>query len=154
MQGTTWSDKIGGRLNGWAEYYVRSTLKSRCSCLINSADALTRPLQTGSEAFWPVTGDFPDEMLKCARILRALTVDGIEQTVKAKSLDTGKKKEVKVIRKIPASVIADCKGLAIFTSMRSGIAPFGGAGGAGVICARLDDGSKSAYVTEREDSRR
>lgn len=27
----------------------------------------------GTEAFWPVTGDFPKEMDKCARILRAFT---------------------------------------------------------------------------------
>lgn len=35
-------------------------------------------------------------------------------------------------------------GLAIFTSMRSGIAPFGGSGGAGIVVARLEDGSWSA----------
>ncbi|KAK4046191.1 hypothetical protein OIV83_006266 [Microbotryomycetes sp. JL201] len=120
VKGVSWSDKLGGRFNGWAEYY------------------------TGSERFWPVTGDFPEEMAKCARILRAFTVDGIEQTVKAQSVKDGKKRQVKVIRKIPASVLQDCKGVAIFTSMRSGIAPLGGAGGAGVICAKLDDGSWSA----------
>jgi lipid-binding SYLF domain-containing protein len=34
-------------------------------------------------------------------------------------------------------------GLAIYTSFRTAIAPFGGAGGAGVIIARLPDGSWS-----------
>jgi hypothetical protein len=29
--------------------------------------------QMGSEAFWPVTGDFPQQMDKAARILRAFT---------------------------------------------------------------------------------
>ena len=46
----------------------------------------------------------------------------------------------KVFYKIPARVIRDAKGLAIFTSMRTGIAPFGGAGGSGVVIARLPDG--------------
>jgi hypothetical protein len=27
----------------------------------------------GTEAFWPVTGDLPNEMEKCARILRSFT---------------------------------------------------------------------------------
>jgi hypothetical protein len=31
------------------------------------------PLQLGSERFWPVTGDFPEEMEKAGRILRAFT---------------------------------------------------------------------------------
>jgi len=30
-------------------------------------------LQVGSEHFWPTTGDFPQEMEKCARIIRAFT---------------------------------------------------------------------------------
>ena len=55
----------------------------------------------------------------------------------------GKKKtskKRKVLRKIPPSVIQQAKGLAIFTSMRTGIAPFGGAGGAGIVIAKLPDG--------------
>lgn len=48
----------------------------------------------------------------------------------------------KVLREIPPEVIREAKGLAIFTSMRSGIAPFGGAGGGGVVVARLEDGSE------------
>lgn len=54
-----------------------------------------------------------------------------------------KGKQFKVLRKIPPEVFAEAKGLAIFTSMRSGIAPFGGAGGTGVVVARLPDGCKS-----------
>lgn len=41
----------------------------------------------------------------------------------------------KSIRKIPPSIIKNCYGLAVFTSMRSGIAPLGGAGGAGLVVA-------------------
>lgn len=55
----------------------------------------------------------------------------------------GKKKARKVLRKIPPSVIASAKGIVIFTAMRTGIAPFGGAGGSGVVLARLPDGCKS-----------
>jgi lipid-binding SYLF domain-containing protein len=53
-----------------------------------------------------------------------------------------KKKTVKVLRKIPPKVIQEAKGIVIFTAMRSGIAPFGGAGGSGVVLARLPDGCK------------
>ena len=56
---------------------------------------------------------------------------------------TDEKKQKKVIRKIPPEVISQSMGLAIFTSMRSGIAPFGGAGGAGIVIAKLADGSES-----------
>lgn len=48
-KGTIWSDKIGGRVNDIAEK------------------------KFGTEHFWPVTGDLPKEMDKCARILRAFT---------------------------------------------------------------------------------
>ncbi|WVR03210.1 hypothetical protein IAU60_000201 [Kwoniella sp. DSM 27419] len=116
------SDNLGGRVNDIAEK------------------------RFGTEAFWPVTGDFPKEMDKCARILRAFTVDGVvtEEQVKEDETDGKKKKKIKVIRKIPPAVIAQAKGLAIFTSMRTGFAPFGGAGGAGVVVAKLPDGTWSA----------
>lgn len=55
---------------------------------------------------------------------------------------TDKKSKIKLLRKIPPSVIANAKGLAIFTSMRTGIAPLGGAGGAGIVVAKLPDGCK------------
>jgi len=120
-KGIKWSDAIGGRLNTYAG-------------------------KMGSEAFWPVTGDFPQQMDKAARILRAFTVDGVETTVTVdKSADPlNGKKQRKVLRKIPPKIIAEAHGLAIFTSMRTGIAPFGGAGGAGVVVAKLDDGTWSA----------
>lgn len=68
-------------------------------------------------------------------------VDGVI-TEEKKDEDTAGSRKKKVIRKIPPAVIAKAKGLAIFTSMRSGIAPFGGAGGAGVVVAKLPDGSE------------
>ncbi|ORY32006.1 hypothetical protein BCR39DRAFT_593285 [Naematelia encephala] len=115
-KGTKISDNVGGKVNNIAEK------------------------RFGTEAFWPVTGDFPKEMDKCARILRAFTVDGVI----TESKDKDKKKGRKVLRKIPPAVIQQAKGLAIFTSMRTGIAPFGGAGGAGLVVAKLPDGTWSA----------
>lgn len=47
-----------------------------------------------------------------------------------------------MLQKIPEKVIQDAKGLAIFTTMRSGLW-VSGAGGSGVIVARLADGSWS-----------
>lgn len=41
----------------------------------------------------------------------------------------------KALRKIPPTLIKNCYGLAVFTSMRSGIAPLGGAGGNGLVVA-------------------
>ncbi|WWC85460.1 uncharacterized protein L201_000323 [Kwoniella dendrophila CBS 6074] len=124
-KGVKLSDNIGGKVNNIAEQ------------------------RFGTEAFWPVTGDFPKEMEKCARILRAFTVDGIVTEEKEKADpnqpdEPKKKKKIKVIRKIPPSVIASAKGLAIFTSMRTGFAPFGGAGGNGLVVAKLPGGTWSA----------
>ncbi|TKY87320.1 hypothetical protein EX895_003997 [Sporisorium graminicola] len=114
----------------------------------------------GGERFWPKSNDFPDEVLKCERILRAFTVDGIEAKPTATANSTTddadtivehdpKKnsfihKKRKVLRKIPPAVIKRAKGIVIYTAMRSGIAPLGGAGGAGLMLARLPDGSWSA----------
>ncbi|KAK4700009.1 SH3 domain-containing YSC84-like protein 1, partial [Phenoliferia sp. Uapishka_3] len=117
-KGTILSDKVGVKVNGISEKY-------------------------GSERFWPVTGDFAVELDKCARILRAFTVNASEETVEEKSA-TGMKVQKKVIKRIPQKVVREAKGLAIFTSMRTGIAPFGGAGGSGVVLAKLPDGSWSA----------
>lgn len=76
-------------------------------------------------------------------------VEGIVKEEKAEKVDESdtkgekKKKTVKVLRKIPPEVIKEAQGIVIFTAMRSGIAPFGGAGGSGVVLARLPDGCKS-----------
>jgi lipid-binding SYLF domain-containing protein len=72
-------------------------------------------------------------------------VEGIVKEEKAEKVDDGekKKKTVKVLRKIPPKVMKEAKGIVIFTAMRSGIAPFGGAGGTGLVLARLPDGCKS-----------
>jgi lipid-binding SYLF domain-containing protein len=61
-----------------------------------------------------------------------------------------KKKTIKVLRKIPPEVIKEAQGIVIFTAMRSGIAPFGGAGGTGVVLARLPDGCQSESPRRQE----
>ncbi|POY74830.1 hypothetical protein BMF94_2103 [Rhodotorula taiwanensis] len=99
--------------------------------------------KVGGERWWPSSDDFPLEVAKCTRILRAFTVDGVAQTVEEKD-ETGVKRKRKAFRKIPAEVLRAAKGIVVYTSMRSGIAPLGGSGGTGLICARLSDGSWSA----------
>ncbi|EST07857.1 Ysc84 actin-binding domain protein [Kalmanozyma brasiliensis GHG001] len=111
----------------------------------------------GGERFWPKSNDFPEEIAKCERILRAFTVEGIETKPSTTTSEEGDivvekdpkadsfvHKKRKVLRKIPPAVIKRAKGIVIYTAMRSGIAPFGGAGGAGLMLARLPDSSWSA----------
>jgi lipid-binding SYLF domain-containing protein len=76
-------------------------------------------------------------------------VEGIVKEEKAEKVDDGekKKKTVKVLRKIPPKVMKEARGIVIFTAMRSGIAPFGGAGGTGLVLARLPDGCKSSSMS-------
>ncbi|GAA5829763.1 hypothetical protein JCM3766R1_001297 [Sporobolomyces carnicolor] len=124
VKGISWSDKIGTKVNGWTESY------------------------NIGERFWPVSGDFEQELSKCERILTAFVVDGVGVNVDQDKVDpaTGnrRKERKKVLRKIPAQVLREAQGIIIFSAMRSGIAPFGGSGGSGIIMARLDDGSWSA----------
>jgi lipid-binding SYLF domain-containing protein len=57
-------------------------------------------------------------------------------------VDDGPKQKQKVVKKIPTEVIKNAKGLAIFTTMRTGLW-VSGAGGSGILIARKDDGSWS-----------
>lgn len=103
----------------------------------------------GGERFWPRSDDTEEEILKCERILRVFTVEGIpSKDAQVEEFADGKgnkiKKKRKVLRKIPPRAIKNAKGIVIYTAMRSGIAPFGGAGGTGLVLARLPDGSWSA----------
>ncbi|KAK0542944.1 hypothetical protein OC846_006580 [Tilletia horrida] len=117
----------------------------------------------GAESFWPT--DLALECDKAARILRTFTVQGaqadddpsaeatggviggatktpdqLEQERKLHQYDSRKTR--KVIKKIPPQVIAQAKGIAIFTVFRTGLG-FSGAGGSGVVLKRLSDGSWS-----------
>ena len=93
----------------------------------------------GSEAFWPTTLD--KESDKAARILKTFCKDGF-YTEEEHQPEDGPKQKQKVVKKIPTSVIKNAKGLAIFTTMRSGLW-VSGAGGSGILIARKEDGSWS-----------
>ncbi|KIW08907.1 uncharacterized protein PV09_00826 [Verruconis gallopava] len=95
--------------------------------------------KVGAEAFWPTTLD--KESDKAARILRSFCKDGFYEE-EIKDTPAGIKQKQKVIKKIPSEVIKNAKGLAIFTVMRTGLW-FSGAGGAGILVAKLPDGSWS-----------
>ncbi|KAF2758730.1 DUF500-domain-containing protein [Pseudovirgaria hyperparasitica] len=93
----------------------------------------------GSEAFWPTTLD--KESDKAARILRSFCKDGFYQEEEIQPTD-GPKQKQKVLKRIPPEVIKNAKGLAIFTTMRTGLW-VSGAGGSGIVVARQEDGSWS-----------
>jgi len=93
----------------------------------------------GAEAFWPMTID--KESDKAARILRSFVKDGFYAPESEISTDYhGKinrpKGKQRVMQKIPTKVIQNAKGLAIFTTMRTGLW-VSGSGGSGVLLARI-----------------
>ncbi|KAL7782205.1 hypothetical protein V8C37DRAFT_397983 [Trichoderma ceciliae] len=109
------------------------------------ADKLGAPVnrlsnRIGSEAFWPTTLD--KESDKAARILRSFCKDGFYTEEERPADDAGPKRKQRVIKKIPQKVIENAVGLAIFTTMRTGLW-ISGAGGSGVLVARQEDGSWS-----------
>ncbi|KAF2751425.1 DUF500-domain-containing protein [Sporormia fimetaria CBS 119925] len=93
----------------------------------------------GAEAFWPTTLD--KESDKAARILRSFCKDGFYTDEERPRAD-GPQTKQRVLKKIPVEVIRNAKGLAIFTTMRTGLW-FSGAGGSGVLVGRREDGTWS-----------
>jgi lipid-binding SYLF domain-containing protein len=72
-----------------------------------------------------------------------VTEDGFyTEDEKSSSAAAGPKQKQRVLVKIPQKVIQNAVGLAIFTTMRTGLW-FSGAGGSGVLVARKEDGSWS-----------
>lgn len=114
----------------------------------NMVDKLGAPVnrlsnRVGAEAFWPMTLD--KESDKAARILRSFCKDGFYTTEESEQSGTdsnGKidrpKGKQRVIKKIPAQVIQRAVGLAIFTTMRTGLW-VSGSGGSGVLLARIPE---------------
>ncbi|KAJ6107383.1 hypothetical protein N7523_008706 [Penicillium sp. IBT 18751x] len=95
----------------------------------------------GAEAFWPMAID--KESDKAARILRSFVKDGFYAPENETGTDEqGKinrpKGKQRVIKKIPTKVIQNAKGLAIFTTMRTGLW-ISGSGGSGVLLARIPE---------------
>ncbi|KAI1767963.1 hypothetical protein GGR53DRAFT_53007 [Hypoxylon sp. FL1150] len=116
----------------------------------------------GSEAFWPTSMD--KECDKAARILKSFCKDGFYTTASSSNQPAatphpsqnqgqgqgtsatpnppGPTGKPKVLVKIPQKAIANAKGLAIFTTFRTGF-HISGAGGSGLVVSRLPDGSWS-----------
>ncbi|KAK0272848.1 hypothetical protein LTR54_014268 [Friedmanniomyces endolithicus] len=123
---------------------VRSGSKKGFDASWKALDKLGAPVnklsnKLGSEAFWPTSID--KECDKAARILKSFCKDGF-YAEEEKPAQDGPKQKQRVIKKIPESVIRNAKGLAIFTTMRTGLW-ISGAGGSGVLVGRLPDGSWS-----------
>lgn len=98
--------------------------------------------KVGSEAFWPTTLD--KEAEKAARILRSFCKDGfyVEDPEIDGATSDAPKGKARVVKKIPTEVIRNAKGLAIFTTMRTGLW-VSGAGGSGILVARTMTGEWS-----------
>ncbi|KAL4747103.1 hypothetical protein BDW72DRAFT_206756 [Aspergillus terricola var. indicus] len=104
--------------------------------------------RVGAEAFWPMTIDRESD--KAARILRSFCKDGFyteaesdrQSSESSINKETGKidkpKGKQRVLKKIPTKVIQQAKGLAIFTTMRTGLW-LSGSGGSGVLLARIPE---------------
>ncbi|KAJ5317854.1 hypothetical protein PENANT_c004G02080 [Penicillium antarcticum] len=96
----------------------------------------------GAEAFWPMTID--KESDKAARILRSFCTDGFyapESNVRTDEngkINRPKGKQQRVLKKIPAKVLRNAKGIAIFTTMRTGLW-MSGSGGSGVLLGRIPE---------------
>lgn len=94
----------------------------------------------GSEAFWPMTLDKESE--KAARILRSFCKDGFYEEIDKEAWRTkGESKPTMkqtVLTQIPSEVIRKAKGLAIFTTMRTGLW-MSGAGGSGILVGRIPE---------------
>lgn len=129
---------------------TKTTSKQGFDKVYNLVDKLGAPVnklsnKLGSEAFWPTTLD--KESDKAARILRSFCKDGFyveEENHLSSGVVTSDKPSGKqrVIKKIPTEVIKRAKGLAIFTTMRTGLW-VSGAGGSGILVGRKEDGGWS-----------
>ena len=129
---------------------TKTTSKQGFDKVYNLVDKLGAPVnrlsnKLGSEAFWPTTLD--KESDKAARILRSFCKDGFyveeENHLSNGVVDAEKPKgKQRVIKKIPTEVIKRAKGLAIFTTMRTGLW-VSGAGGSGILVGRKEDGTWS-----------
>lgn len=129
----------------WSQ--TKTTSKQGFDKVYKVVDKLGNPVnklsnKIGSEAFWPTTLDRESD--KAARILRSFCKDGFYVDDSKDRLPAGEspKGRARVVKKIPTEVIKKAKGLAIFTTMRTGLW-VSGAGGSGVLVARTATGEWS-----------
>ena len=143
----TW-DQTKSKLPSWET--TKTTSKQGFDKAWAAVDKLGAPVnklsnKIGSEAFWPTTLD--KESDKAARILRSFVKDGF-YTAEAKDGESSPRDpnsprgKQRVVKKIPTEVIKKAKGLAIFTTMRTGLW-ISGAGGSGILIARTASGEWS-----------
>ncbi|KAJ9145298.1 DUF500-domain-containing protein [Pleurostoma richardsiae] len=135
--------KVTAKLPSWDKTKTQS--KKGFDKVWGWADKLGAPVnrlsnRIGSEAFWPTTLD--KESDKAARILRSFCKDGFYTEEEKPADQAGPKQKQRVLKKIPQKVIQNAVGLAIFTTMRTGLW-ISGAGGSGVLVARKEDGTWS-----------
>ncbi|RDW74113.1 hypothetical protein BP5796_07555 [Coleophoma crateriformis] len=137
--------KLTAKLPSWDR--TKTGSKKGFDTVWGWADKLGAPVnrltnKIGSEAFWPTTLD--KESDKAARILKSFCKDGFyaEEDRPSATDRPNEKSKQRVLKKIPQSVIQNAVGLAIFTTMRTGLW-VSGAGGSGVLIARKEDGSWS-----------
>ncbi len=130
----------------WSQ--TKTTSKQSFDKVYSIVDKLGAPInkltnKIGSETFWPTTLD--KESDKAARILRSFCKDGFyieDEVANDSTRGEGPKGKARSVQKIPSEVIRRAKGLAIFTTMRTGLW-VSGAGGSGILVARKDDGEWS-----------
>ncbi|KAL8995806.1 MAG: hypothetical protein Q9169_004526 [Polycauliona sp. 2 TL-2023] len=133
------------QLPSWSQ--TKTSSKQGFDKVYGFVDKLGPPInklsnKVGSEAFWPTTLDIESD--KAARILRSFCKDGFYVEEPDGHIPAGEKPrgKVKVVKKIPSEVIRKAKGLAIFTTMRTGLW-VSGAGGSGILVGRTADGEWS-----------
>ncbi|MCJ1416386.1 hypothetical protein MMC32_002721 [Xylographa parallela] len=138
---------LSSALPSWST--TKTTSKAGFDAAWAALDKLGAPVnkltnKIGSEAFWPTTLD--KESDKAARILRSFVKDGFyaDEAVGKGNLKNpdGPKAKQRVVKKIPTEVIRKAKGLAIFTTCRTGLW-VSGAGGSGVLVGRTASGGWS-----------
>ncbi|KAI1345209.1 hypothetical protein F5Y15DRAFT_20638 [Xylariaceae sp. FL0016] len=121
------------KVRGWADKFP------------SSVHRLSTSSRVGREAYWPTTLD--KECEKAARILMSFCSDGFSTpddrpgTPQTNSSQQSAN-AIKVLKKIPPRIIQNAVGLAVFTSMRSGLWT-SGSGGSGILIARKTDGTWS-----------
>ena len=142
---TNLGSTIQKSLPSWEK--TKTTSKQGFDAAWAQLDKLGKPVnklshKLGSEAFWPTTLD--KESDKAARILRSFCKDGFyaELDGDSRMAPEAPKGKQRVVQKIPAKVIQQAKGLAIFTTCRTGLW-VSGAGGSGILVARKEDGTWS-----------
>ena len=142
---TNLGSTIQKSLPSWEK--TKTTSKAGFDAAWAQLDKLGKPVnklshKLGSEAFWPTTLD--KESDKAARILRSFCKDGFyaELDGDSRMAPEAPKGKQRVVQKIPTKVIQQAKGLAIFTTCRTGLW-VSGAGGSGILVARKEDGTWS-----------